>query len=242
MEKILQSLGLSGGAIRVFSVLVESKEASAKRLADLSGIARTSVYDYLSELKKLGLVVELDIENKKVFRPDDPNNLLVLIEKRKKDILESEKELKKNLPKLSESLSSGEPKIKFYTGDDSLSAVLAEVLRSGVKEVLFLWPFSEMTSRIGEQELSDFTYRRVNEGIAVRSIYPFGTKHALQLKNEKTKVAQKDCKWDMGAVIFGNKVAFISSRKESYAFVVNSKDFADLQRTLFEQIWKSSNT
>ncbi len=245
MEEILIKLGLSGGAIRVYTKLLELKEASAKRLSDTTGIARTSVYDYVLELGKLSLCVELDVNSKKVFRPDDPEHLLDLLDKRAKELESERKVLKRLLPDLKSGLVGGEPRVKFYPGEEGFVAVLGDILRSGAKEALFLWPFGEMTQRIGEEYLQDFTYRRKHTSLAIRSIWPGSiqatrNKAHLNLSNEKIRIAPANCGWGMAALIYGDKVAFVSSRKEAFAFTVQSRDFAELQKTQFEEMWKNS--
>ncbi|HEY4493256.1 MAG TPA: helix-turn-helix domain-containing protein [Candidatus Paceibacterota bacterium] len=245
IETTLSRLGLSGGAIRVYSSLVMQKEATAKRLADLSGLPRTSVYDYLSELIKMGLVVELEVNNKKVFRPDDPRNIKALLDKRIKDLEKEKREFQKALPDLAKSLGSSEPRIKFYSGREGFIVVLADIIRSQVKEALFLWPYSEMTELIGEEHLKDFTNRREQEKIKVRSIWPHFAKASrgkLHLPREKVRLAPANVIWSMGYVIYGDKVAFISSRREQFAFVVQSRDFTELQKAQFEAIWRVSKS
>jgi hypothetical protein len=46
--------------------------------------------------------------------------------------------------------------------------------------------------------------------------------------------------WNMGYWMYGDKVAFLSSEKEGFGFVVQSKDFANLIKLQFEEIWKIS--
>ncbi len=241
MEDILTKLGLSGGAIRVYAKLLMLKEATAKRLADATGIARTSVYDYLAELSRFGLVVELDVSNKKLFKLDDPENILLLLDTRLKDLEKERDVLKKLLPDLKKGFGKGEPRVKFYPGPEGFLAVLGDVARSGAEEALFLWPFGEMTKRIGEENLQDFTRRRVRAGISIRSVWPCATKDAhLELQNEQRRLAPASVEWRMGSIVYGDKVAYVSSKLENFAFIVQSHDFASLQRVQFEQIWSNS--
>lgn len=44
----------------------------------------------------------------------------------------------------------------------------------------------------------------------------------------------------MGYWIYGNKVAFISSRKESFGFIIESAELVEMLRTQFEVLWKTS--
>ena len=235
----------------MYAKLVELKEASAKRLADTTGLPRTSVYDYVLELRKKGLAVELDVNNKKVFRPDDPENLLTLLDKQLAELGSDRKILKKILPDIKKGVGGSEPRIKFYPGAEGFVAVLGDILRSGAKEALLLWPFGEMTERIGEEYLRDFTQRRVLAGMELHTVWPCfvrakgGTsqdKPCLALPKEKIKIAPASCKWQMASIIYGDKVAFVSSRAEGFAFTVQSRDFANLQRMQFEQIWDVSKS
>lgn len=46
--------------------------------------------------------------------------------------------------------------------------------------------------------------------------------------------------WSMGYWIYADKVAFVSSRKETFGFVVHSRDFAETQKAQFKAIWDIS--
>jgi len=42
--------------------------------------------------------------------------------------------------------------------------------------------------------------------------------------------------------MYEDKTIFISSHKETFGFVVQSKDFAELMKAQFDAIWKTSKT
>jgi hypothetical protein len=44
----------------------------------------------------------------------------------------------------------------------------------------------------------------------------------------------------MGYWIYENKVAFISSTKEAFGFIVESKEFVEMLSSQFELVWKAS--
>ncbi len=46
--------------------------------------------------------------------------------------------------------------------------------------------------------------------------------------------------WGMSYWLYEDKVAFISSKDESFGFVIHSKDFSNLIRSQFDIIWKLS--
>ena len=41
--------------------------------------------------------------------------------------------------------------------------------------------------------------------------------------------------------IYADKVAFISSKKEGFGFIVHSRDFAGLQKVQFDEMWRVSD-
>ena len=44
----------------------------------------------------------------------------------------------------------------------------------------------------------------------------------------------------MGYIIYDKKVAFISSHKESFGFIVESVEFAGLQKMQFDILWNAA--
>jgi len=54
------------------------------------------------------------------------------------------------------------------------------------------------------------------------------------------RYAPKGMTWDMGYWMYDDKVAFISSQKELFGFVVHSRDFANLMRAQFHALWQIS--
>jgi hypothetical protein len=54
------------------------------------------------------------------------------------------------------------------------------------------------------------------------------------------RFAPKGMTWNMGYWMYENRVAFLSSEKEGFGFVIHSKEFAQMMRLQFEQMWKVS--
>lgn len=241
IDSILKELSIPVSARRVYSELLSLGFASAKKISDNLSMTRPSVYDQLNLLVKEGLVVEFENENKKEFKIEDVNRLSVLLNEKILLLKEQEKALKKELPKLKREAKNIEPRVKFYSGKESFRQVLTDVLWYEGAEIYVMWPFGDMNEVIGEEYLKTFTKRRLHAGITVKSIWARGKNtYVEKIPNEITRVAPPGMNWHMGYIIYGEKVAFISSRYESFAFVVSSRDFSELKRAEFEQIWKVS--
>ncbi len=75
----LRRLELSDGEQVVYLSLLRTGRATARMLADRTGLTRPSVYDQLKKLLALSLVVELDIEGKAHFAAGDIKHLDALL-------------------------------------------------------------------------------------------------------------------------------------------------------------------
>ena len=98
IEQILKNLDVPEPASRIYSRLLQLGRTTARHLAENLGLPRPSVYDQLKLLIKLGLVSELEIDNKKYFQPDDPKNISHLLfgKKKKKKKKGAKKKKKKH--------------------------------------------------------------------------------------------------------------------------------------------------
>lgn len=249
LRQIFEDLGLSDNAHRIYAHLLENGACSVRILSQTLNIPRPSVYDTLNVLIKNGLVLEREEENKKFFQIDDAENLSRLLAERAAKLDTRRKEFEKALPGLAKGMTSVEPRIRFYAGVEGVKQVLNNVLLTKNVESLSMWPIREMVDLLGTEYFEALNRRRIKNRISIRAVwppdrkvpfkdYPFvgtGKGHMRELR-----IAPKGFHADMGYWICGDKVAFISSRKESFGFSIHSRDFADMLRSQFEMAWKAS--
>ena len=247
--KIFEELQLSEVTQQVFNELITSGAMNARQLAEKVGIPRPSVYDHLNILKLKGLVMERTEEGGKIFSIDDLRNIEELLNDKIK-VLEREKiEFKKSLPSLLQKTSFIEPKIKFYSGKEGMKQVINHIMLNRDIETILMWPMSEMMKVLGDEYLRDLNEKRVRRNIFLRVIWPkdkiLNSKKYPYLASDEEhlrdlRIAPESMSWDMGYWMYEDKVAFLSSEKEGFGFVIQSKDFAKLIKAQFEEIWKHS--
>ena len=59
-----------------------------------------------------------------------------------------------------------------------------------------------------------------------------------KLFKREVRVAPAEIQFSMGYWIYGNKVAFLSSRKESFGYIIESAELAEMMLSQFEVIWR----
>jgi sugar-specific transcriptional regulator TrmB len=248
-NKIFQELGFSEITQKVFNDLMANGPTNARKLADRVGIPRPSIYDHLKILIKNGLVTERKEEYCKVFYIDDIRNIQEMLNDKIKSLEEEKKQFELSLPTLMQKMAFVEPQVKFYSGKEGIKQVINYIMLNRDIETILFWPMSEMMKVLGPEYLKEINEKRIKRNISLKAIWPkdkaldskdypylgTGEEHLRELR-----FAPEGMTWNMGYWLYEDKVAFLSSEKEGFGFVVQSKDFSDLMRLQFENIWKIS--
>ena len=245
LTNILDQLGLQTPEQTIYLSLLREGQATARMLAARTSITRPSVYDQLKLLRKRGLVVELDIDNKTYFSPTNPEQLTTLLDERIDQLEYNRAVLKTELPSLLSSLDLVQPKIRFFEGREGLQQLMKDMLWHEKMEILVLWPYTTMIEVLGEEFLNWFNERRQKRHISIRTLWPAHEKKRSHIfETDKADVERRYIKktqaTDMGYIVYKNKVMFLSSSKETFGFIVDSAEFAALQRMQFETLWQQT--
>lgn len=234
----LEKQGLTGKKAKVYLAVLEAGRATTIDIAQKTKFKRTTVYDVVLDLMQMGYVTETKKGKRRLFIAQDPETIFQKNEER----LQSFKNL---VPILSEIRSNVVPKptIRFYDGIDGVRTIMEELLLVKNKEQLFWSSMSDLLDVFGNTYMERWVRRRVKRGILSRVLLT--KKFRLPDLYERTgKDVLREIKWlpknyvfDGVVCIFDNKVGYISSRQESFGFVVESKEFAQIIRLIFESSW-----
>lgn len=236
--KELEKQGLTGKKAKVYLAVLELGRATSIDIAQKTKFKRTTVYDVVLDLMQMGYVTETKKGKRRLFIAEDPATLL---EKNEEKLLA----FKNLVPILSEIRSNVVPKpaIRFYDGIDGARNVMEELLLVKNKEQLFWSSMSDLLDVLGNTYMERWVKRRVKREILSRVLLT--KKSKLPDLYERTgKEVLREIKWlpkgfvfDGVVCVFDNKVGYISSRQESFGFIVESKEFAQIMRLIFESSW-----
>jgi sugar-specific transcriptional regulator TrmB len=247
IEKTLKELGFSEKTISVYKKLMELRGAFARQLAENIGMTRPSVYDHLKLLSEQGLIVQKDEDGKNFYQISDTAQLKKLIKDKIEALQIESKNIDRYLPDMDYKIV--EPKIRHFKGKDQVSKILNDLYWYENTEILSIWPMKEIIEILGVDYLENFNRKRIKNRNPLRIIWP--KDKVVDIDNypflgtgkghlRSVRIGPMDITWNMGHLIYEDKVAFISSRKESFGFIVQSRDFAELMRVQFELIWSIS--
>ena len=242
IEKTLKNLGFNDNKIKVYIALLELKEASAQEIARKAQIERTSVYFLLDSLENDGLVGKTSVKKRIHYIAQDPKALEEIMEKKLKQI-------KKSLPFLYTLFESSprRPKIIFYNKKEGIKKILQGTLDSETKVLRNLSSAKDVTSLLGENFLTRHIEKRVAKGISVKSLRPRDKEIDSWYFQAKRKEALRESRFlpqglsfNIVAIIYDNKVAVITSDKECFGFTIESEDFSNLMKMMYDFIWEKS--
>ena len=161
---VLQELGLSKNEVSVYLALLKLGQASANDIAKHSNVHRTNVYDTLKTLSEKGLVSYTVVEKKKLFKGENPENLITMLHVKEDQLLEI-------IPKLQHmTVERGEmPEVNVYSGIMAFRLILEEFL--GKKKEIFVYGAPAQAAKILGPFIKSFHRRRIKEKILMKHIY-----------------------------------------------------------------------
>jgi sugar-specific transcriptional regulator TrmB len=216
-------------------------------IARKTGLGRTHIYDIVEELKQKGLVSETKHRKIRQFVVEPPERLGSFLEEQKSQIETKQKALDLLMPTLTSLYrpTSFLPKVKLYEGEEGIRAIYDDTLKGSHKELLQLVSIKDILESPGKDYLDRYIRRRVKLGILVRSVV--NLEGYLGDKKTGYNVGRTDLLRDVRyprnkinltaiTMIYGNKVAMTTTKKEGFGFIVESEEFAHTMRIYFEAL------
>ena len=115
------------------------------------------------------------------------------------------------------------------------------------KDFFYIASVADLVESVGREFLNEWIVKRIAKGMKSTSIRikEGETKNKLDGDSpenyRKIRYAPKGFKMPYTMFIYGKKVAFISTKKELFGFIVESADMATSMRLLFDVVWNTSS-
>ncbi len=252
LDNIFNQLNLKKEHTLVYSTLLESGPLPAGKLAKRLNMPRSSLYGFLQDLAQKGLVLQSEKQAVKIWQASPPEKVQEVLNDQINQIEKAKSSFANLLPDLQAKQKTDfiTPKFTYFEGQEGLRQIIKDVLLYRDIETDCIWPIKDMVDVIGKDFLEQYgTKERIRRNIKTYVLVPqnkmidiktnpfFGSQEELK---REVRIAPKDIEYSMGYWAYGNKVAFISSKKESFGFIVESKELRQLLKTQFDLIWQIS--
>jgi sugar-specific transcriptional regulator TrmB len=251
IAEVIESLGVNAEEAKVYLRLLVSGPSPAGSLYKRLGVPRATLYDMLAKLTHLGVVL-VSVEAKvKTFRAQRPEQLNLLFEKRIQQLQLQQHNLNKITPFLNKKYANEHlpPRYEFFDGIDSVKNAMQDFLFHHNIESFNLWN-AKLVELLGMEHFFYANRKRLENNITQKLLisnskdfsvkkYPFTGEGAF-FKRE-LRLAPESMKNPMSYWVYANKVLFLSSRAEAYAYIIESSEMSQLMQEHFMSVWQVSN-
>jgi hypothetical protein len=248
LKETLCQIGFTRNEAKIYIALVELGPQPANIVAKRADLKRTTVYPMLKNLHKKSLISSFIKNGVKYFTVNNLDNLLEYVD-RKKRLLDHHKDFVLDIIPMMEELKSdlsSQPKVHYFEGVSGVETVISDGLKSK-GPILVIASFDEWM----DSPLRDFLFSYIN--IQMRALVKDTERSRCFLKG-LCKGTDDVCElmdikfiknggelFDNIVHIYDNKVAIMSpERGFEFGVLIESKEFALTQRSMFELAWKGA--
>jgi len=239
-QHLLINLGFSEKEARIYLAAYCLGMTTVVEIARKTSLKRTTIYPIIESLKKKGLLFQSKRGKKSYLVAGDPELLLNTLEKNKNQISQMIPKLRKERV-----FSELKPKVTFYTGRVGFKRVREEIFASKEKEFLIITQAKDFSAFISEKSVGEsIIQKKLKLGIKSRqiitdSIYARKIVTEDVQENRISKIAPVNFPFVATEIIFGDKLAVISTKFEDLIMIIESSELARTHRSYFELIWRS---
>lgn len=239
IKKALFDFGLKEKEIKIYLAILSLGEATASELAKTTKIKRTTIYLVVEKLTDKEIIGEYKAKYGTHYVASEPKSLITRLNDIKINI-------RRILPELEviKKRKIYEPNIKLYRGRKGYLTILNDSLKGYSYEVLYLGSAKELNKIITEKYVDKrYIPKRLKRKIRFKQIV-FPDKFSKNQKKRdikelrETKFLPLDYEFKANMIIYQDKVAYFSSRRELISVLVESKDIAQMEKAKFELLWE----
>jgi len=243
---ILEQIGLSKNEIKVYFALLELDQSSATPIVKKSGIPNSKIYPTLEKLIKKGLATYIIKNNVKYFQSSDPKNLIDILNKKEKQIVQQKREIEKLIPEIQfkREQTRERQEASIYEGLEGVKAAFNNILNSlkGREEYLVFTLGEELKLKETITFFQNYHKKRREKKIKVRLISNIKLKDFILKYHKYSGMKFKFTSQSLptGLFIYKDHVMTIIWGERPTAFVIKSKKNYEYYKEFFEDMWKKS--
>lgn len=251
IQEILKHLGIEREECDLYLLLLKTGELPVRILSEKSGILRTTLYDKLKSMSEKGIVYKIKTENGSLYGAQKPDDLFQLFDRKIDALKRNQKHLENILPELNAEMNgrSHHRHHRFFEGIESVGYAMEDYLSCANTQSFHFW--TPHAARLLSHDYFFYTNRKriennIRQNCIIASVpdftvrqYPFaatGEKFKRELRLAPAHVHASMSYWIYG----DNKVLFLASRDEMYAYIIESPDMAALMKSHWQVLWDIS--
>jgi len=257
LEDLLKNIGLSNKEAKMYLTCLKHGSQPTSSLGRQAGFNRGTAYAILHALFQKGLVSKVTRQKIQYFSAVQPAQLLEYVDHQTDDLKRNRNSLESALSQFEALVHplSTKPTFEFFDGQEGARLALEQTLQSKNQTLRSFMSISDMVEFIGYEHFEDYTNRRINNDYKLKVLRTREhDKEAFQKhpqtyhwvtsdqENRELRYVDEDLAFPMTMYIFDEKVLVISSKEENFALLITSKEYSNMQKKLFDLLWKTAKS
>jgi sugar-specific transcriptional regulator TrmB len=237
IETALEGIGLAQNEIKVYVALSRIGESTANKVAEASSLHRTNVYDTLERLSQKGLVSHIFKQGTKYFRTTNPEQLILMLEEKKKQVESILPQLK-----VQEKLTGQENYAEVVEGLKGFCNILENFLN--YNDDILVYGIPKEAPEHMKYFISGFHTRRLAKNIVMKHIYNFNAQERIQflnkMPNTEARFLSEEFDSRVNTLVCGEEVVFTLWSEKIWSIRVKNKEIADSYKKYFVVLWEKA--
>lgn len=252
IQKELEKFGLSKNQVLIYVFLVTHQENRIQEISNAIQIPRSSVYESLKGLQEVGLIEEIIDDHFKKYRPYSINTIKHQVSDKivqfQKQLIELDN-IEKHLSLLPKTQSLISTSVRYYKGISGARQLLWNTLRA--KNTVYVYSAWGRGRYVGIKFYKSFVSESKGRKVKERVVVNPSERLLNSIKKYVGSPVSRTAIADIRAVnpesilikgetfIYNNIFALIYLQDEEInGFEIESKNFTETQRSIFETLWK----
>lgn len=255
MKIELNSIGLTDKEAGAYLALVEYGTKPTSFIARKAGLNRGTAYTILHQLLEKGFATKTERNNAQFFTALEPSKIPALLQRRRDSIdqqIKQSQDLVNQLTQLS-SPQLSKPKVQLFSGQEGARTAMLESLGAREENLRAFLSIHDMADFLGAEFFENYTQQRIAAGPYLRAIrdhtkdqrafatnpYAHGYKTSVTDRRE-VRYLTKPLEFPMSLYLFDDQILGLSSKAESFAFMLRSADLSTMLKSLFDMLWEGA--
>lgn len=252
----LEKAGFNPKEALVYTSLLELGGAYPSKIAEYSGLKRSTVYNILVTLSVRGLINEIEKRNKLFYQIEKPERIIKYTEGRIRIAEEESERMRTLLPDIEGLFGSlgTRPKVTYFENEEGIMQIFDDMVSGqGKYEMVSFSNAKELENIFPEKLFENFRKSKERIGITTRGIVPdtqedrvYNSKFFKGYKKEivpTMRYIPKDMFPFKGEItVYGkNKVSIINLNKENLVgTIIEDETIHGMMKMIFELSWNSA--
>lgn len=240
LEKNLQKIGLNNREVKIYIELLKTGTQKASYITKKVELPKTTVTDTLNSLYKKGLISKFKKKNAYYFTAYDPDRIIDVLEKKRKNLQKQKADILKVLPMIKnlQNIDSFKPQIEYLEGNQGLIDAFEDTLKVKNKNILCYGSVDSQAAALPDI-FPEYFQNRVKRKISATCLIP-AVKPSLaecllndQKHLRKSYFIPEDMVLPLEINIYEDNTNIVNFEKK-FAVIIRSKIVTDCLKIIFK--------